>query len=138
MRTSSPAAATTSPMRHIVHVGRARISVARAAMNPSATRLRASHCATASLTRRDPALNGAHDLGDADIVDASLLLLARSLVHTRTVLHARDRDVVETPRAVAVRTRWTVRRHGRRAAGRCGVYRTGTAGGPQPRAARDA
>src|SRR5438132_13176276 len=123
MRTSSPAAATTSPMRHIVHVGRARISVARAAMNPSATRLRASHCATASLTRRDPPLNGAHDLGDADVVDASLRLLARSLVHTRTVLHARDRDVAETPRAAALGTRWTVHRHDRPADGSSEVQR---------------
>src|SRR3954466_15147582 len=122
MRTPSPTAATTRPMRHVVHVGCARTGVATAVTRPSATRRRAS--ISTAVTRRIPnrkppiadresrlspagahaALHRAHHLGDGDVVDAPHGLLAAALVDARALVHARDRHVVEPPWAVALGT----------------------------------
>src|SRR6266550_9460012 len=131
MRTPSPVAAIANPSCQVVQVGRAMTSVMTATTSPSVTRLRASHCISALRlarrsakreggrgrllsTRRDPPVHSAHHLRDADVVDAPLGLLARPLVDARTLLYARDRDVVQPPRPVPLGTRRPEERDDRR------------------------
>src|SRR5262245_61191668 len=99
--------ATTSPTRHVIHVGRARTSVTTPARNPSATLRRASTATRRDGTidteleplptrpavrreirpalwrgRREPPLDGGHHFVDVNIVDAQRRAPALALVMT--------------------------------------------------------
>src|SRR5262245_9773799 len=80
----------------------------------------------------EPSEDGSDDFGHADVVDAALALPAAAFVLTRAPSDARDGNVLETPRSIALGTGGAKERDDRRADSSRDVQRARIAGNHQP------
>src|SRR4051812_38552448 len=111
MRSASPAIASTVPMASVRGVGCASQNARTPNTNPAATRRRAIavaircrpiRSATRS-SRRQALLHGRGNLGDADVFETPVRLVAASIDVASAPIGARDDEVAYRPRSVSRR-----------------------------------